>query len=112
MNERQDIDIKIGEAWKAHYDGQQQVAIERFEELLQEVPEHIDAHWGLGLSYRNAGDKARALEAFRRVKELIAAQLELEAGEPGRYFMLNRMATQQIDQIEAFLRQNSDARGE
>lgn len=104
MDQKQDIDTKIGNAWKAHYDGQNDVAVERFLQLLNEVPDHIDAFWGLGLSYRNLGDQRQALEAFQRVKQLVTMQLETETGQLGRYFMLNRMVDQQIEQMDEFLK--------
>lgn len=100
----QDIDAKIGEAWKAHYEGKDEVAIERFRQIVDEAPDNIDAFWGLGLSYRDAGNKTGAVEAFQRVKAMVTAMLETETGELGRYFMLNRMVDQQLHQMEEFLR--------
>ena len=48
MNEK-DLDVKIGVAWQAHYDGQHDAAVEQFAQIVAEVPDHIDANWGLGL---------------------------------------------------------------
>ncbi len=93
---QQDIDAKIGEAWRAHYSGQDQVAIEKFLQLVTEAPDNIDVYWGLGLSYKDAGDKANAAEAFQKVKSLVTTLLATEAGQLGRYFMLNRMVDQQL----------------
>ncbi len=100
----QDIDARIGEAWKAHYEGKEDVAIEHFRRIVDEAPDNIDALWGLGLSYRDAGDKASAVEAFNRVKVMVSAMLDNETGELGRYFMLNRMVHQQLEQMEEFRR--------
>lgn len=102
MNQQQSLDEKIGEAWKAHYAGQDTAAIEQFKRLVEEAPDNIDALWGLGLSYRNAGNKTSAVEIFQKVKQLVAAQLAMESGQPERYVMLNRMVDQQLAQIGDF----------
>jgi len=103
MNNQQDMDAKIGQAWKAHYDGDDASAVEMFLQLVEEDPNNIDALWGLGLSYRDLDDLENAVQAFQRVKELVTRLLETEAGELGRYFMLNRMVDQQLQQIGDFL---------
>ena len=100
MNQN-DIDAQIGEAWQAHYNGQHEVALEKFKQLVAEMPDHIDANWGLGLSYRRAGDRQNALAVFNKVKELVTAELEADPEEYERFFMLKRMVSQQIEQISA-----------
>jgi hypothetical protein len=102
----QDIDVRIGEAWQLHYDGNDAAAVEKFLVLVDEVPDNIDAHWGLGLSYRDSGNKSRAKETFRKVKQLLTMIIEGEDGERGRYLMLARMVDQQIEQMEDFLDTN------
>lgn len=102
MSEK-DLDARIGEAWKAHYAGDNYAAVDQFKRLTEEAPDHIDAHWGLGLSYRNAGEKEKALAAFERAKALIDAEIAAHPGERGRLFMLQRMVTQQIEQVADFL---------
>jgi Flp pilus assembly protein TadD len=103
MSQQQSLDEKIGEAWKTHYAGQDAAAIEQFKRLVEEAPDNIDAHWGLGLSYRNVGNKTNAVEVFQKVKQLITANLETNTGEFERYVMLNRMVDQQLAQIGEFL---------
>lgn len=103
MSQQQSLDEKIGEAWKAHYAGQDAAAIEQFKRLVAEAPDNIDAHWGLGLSYRNAGNKTSAIEEFQKIKQLVKDQLERESAQPERFVMLNRMAEQQLTQIGEFL---------
>jgi lipopolysaccharide biosynthesis regulator YciM len=98
MNQ-QDLDSKIGEAWKAHYAGHDQTAVDQFLALVEEAPDNIDAHWGLGLSYRDLGDKDKAIQTFQKVKSLVSQKLETESGQLGRYFMLNRMADQQLERM-------------
>ena len=100
---QQDIGAKIGEAWRAHYQGQDQAAITRFLQLVTEAPDNIDVYWGLGLSYKDAGDKTNAVQVFQKVKSLVTTLLESEAGQFERYFMLNRMVDQQIQQMNDFL---------
>jgi hypothetical protein len=102
---QKDLEIKIGEAWKSHYGGKNQDAVDKFLQLANEAPANVDIYWGLGLSYRNLHRAEQALEAFRKVKSLVTDLIENESGELGRYFMLNRMVDQQIHQMEAFLKQ-------
>lgn len=100
-----DIDAKIGEAWKAHYAGQDEEALRQFEALVEQYPDHIDALWGLGLAYRDAHKHEDATRIFKKIRDLIAQLIADEEmhGQPGRYFMLNRMVSQQIEQIDRFL---------
>jgi cytochrome c-type biogenesis protein CcmH/NrfG len=102
MSER-DLDERIGEAWKAHYDGNQQAAIEQFKAIVSEAPENIDANWGLALSYRNAGDRAQAVEVFKKVRDLLTVKLDAKPDDYERFFMLRRMVTQQIEQMGEFI---------
>lgn len=98
-----EINARIGVAWRAHYTGQHQTAIEQFSQILTEVPDHIDAYWGLGLSYRRAGDREKARQAFEKVAELVAQAMQNASEDRERYFMLQRMARQQIEQIADFI---------
>ncbi len=72
-------------------------------QLVNQVPDHIDANWGLGLSYRKAGDKANALQVFQKVRDLVTQKLEANPDDYERFFMLKRMVTQQIEQMNDFL---------
>lgn len=98
--DQKEINSKIGAAWKAHREGNNQTAVDMFLHLVEEAPDHIDVYWGLGLSYRDLGDKVQAVEAFKKVKDLVTIQLESESGQLGRYFMLNRMVDQQLSQLD------------
>jgi tetratricopeptide (TPR) repeat protein len=102
MNE-QELKTRINEAWKAHYAGQHDVAIERFKQIVTEVPDHIDAYWGLGLAYRTQGQRDNALQIFRKVKDLLATKVDAESDDRGRYVMLSRMVSQQIEQMADFI---------
>jgi Flp pilus assembly protein TadD len=101
--DQNDFDAKISAAWKAHYNGQHEQAIEQFRKLVDQAPDHIDANWGLGLSYRKAGDKTAALQVFQKVRDLVNQKLEADPEEYERFFMLKRMITQQIEQINEFI---------
>ena len=101
MNQ-QDFDARIGVAWEALQAGDHQAAIAEFEQLVAENPEHIDAQWGLGLAYRHAGDFANARRAFEKVKALVEAEITQHPQEHGRWFILNRMVQQQIEQLSDF----------
>lgn len=94
---------KIGAAWKAHYEGENDIAIDQFSSLAEQHPENVDVLWGLGLSYRKAGDHANALKTFEKIDQLVTSFLENDPDEYERYFMLARMAKQQIKHINEFL---------
>lgn len=101
--DQNDFDLEISEAWKAHYNGQHEQAIEAFEQLVGRAPDHIDANWGLGLSYRKAGDKANALRIFQKVRDLVVHELDANPESYERFVMLKRMVSQQIEQINDFI---------
>ena len=64
-------------------------ALESLDEVVREDPANVEAHYELGLLYKQVGQPARAHAAFRRVIELkpehreAAAELGLEPGPPG-----------------------------
>lgn len=103
MSERE-RDERTGEAWKAHYAGNQQLAIDQFLVIVREAPEDIDANWGLALSYRDAGQRDKAVEIFTTVRDLVTRQLEASPDDYERFFMLKRMVNQQIEQMGQFIR--------
>ncbi len=94
---------RIGQAWKAHYSGAHEAAIKQFAQILAEVPDNIDANWGIALSYRKAGDKDKSLQAFKTVADLIAKAVETDSEDKERFFMLQRMVKQQIEQMADFI---------
>lgn len=98
MNQ-QDVDARVGTAWAALEAGDYQTAIAEFEQLVAEYPDHIDAQWGLGLAYRRTGNLGTALRAFKRVKAMVETELAEHPKEHGRWFILNRMVQQQIEQL-------------
>jgi len=53
-------------------------------EVLQEDPDNVEAHWHLGLFSIQSGQYEKALERFKKVKELD------EAGFPDVWFYLGR----------------------
>jgi Flp pilus assembly protein TadD len=98
-----DFENKISMAWKAHYNGQHEQAIDSFKQLVSLAPDDVDANWGLGLSYRKAGDKANALQVFQKVRELLVQQMDVKSDDYERLFMLKRMVAQQIEQMSDFI---------
>jgi Tfp pilus assembly protein PilF len=99
-----DLDARIGEAWNAHYQGQDEVAVQQFTEILNQEPANIDAYWGLGLAYRGLEQNEKAREIFLKVKQLIQDEVDRENNTtPGRFYMLNRMVDQQLARLEDFL---------
>jgi thioredoxin-like negative regulator of GroEL len=99
MMNQKEINEKIGEAWKAHYQGRDQDAITQFLQLTEQSPDNIDAHWGLALAYRDVGQTERAVSIFQKVQELVAVRLESEPEDYERYFMLTRMVKQQLERM-------------
>lgn len=97
--DQQELNAKIGVAWKAHYKGDQQAAIQQFAQLAAQAPNEIDVHWGLGLAYRKAGDPQKALASFLQAKNLIDEASRENPEERGRLFILNRMVSQHIEQL-------------
>ena len=102
MSDRE-FEKKIGEAWRLHYNGEYALAIEQFSKLVEQMSDNIDALWGLGLACRASGDRDRALELFRRAKDLVAAQFAEHPEEYGRLHLLNRMIQQQVDLNSDFI---------
>ncbi len=98
-----EINARIGQAWKMHYTGKNDAAIEQFERILAEAADPIDAYWGIALSYRKAGNKEKSLEAFQQAADLIAIAAQTDAEHKERYFMLQRMVKQQIEQMADFI---------
>jgi Flp pilus assembly protein TadD len=95
-----DIDVLIGQAWSQHHHGQNEAAIQAFRQIVERWPEHIDAHYGLSLSLKAAGQKQEAAENFRKARTLVEAALATQDEDNARYQMLARM----IDQHLATLR--------
>lgn len=104
MDQQQEMDARIRDAWKERNEGRFQEAIQKFLEVTSEAPDNIDAQWGLGLAYRGAQDAQSAVQAFQIVLDLISTQLQNESEQVERYVMLKRMADQQIKYMGEFLR--------
>jgi len=74
-----------------------------FQQILVNAPDHVDANWGLALSYRKVGDRDRALSVFEKVRELVQTRLTTDSEDRARFVMLARMVAQQIEQMSAFI---------
>lgn len=91
-----EYDGRVGQAWSLNYRGQYDAAITKFLALLEEWPDHLDANFGLALCYKNAGQKEKASEAFRKAKALVEAELGRATGDTSRFQMLLRMVDQHL----------------
>ncbi len=99
-----DLDARIGAAWSAHYNGQDDAAVQKFTEIVQGNPASIDANWGLGLAYRGLNQNEQAREVFLKVRQLIEKErVNEDVASPGRFFMLSRMVEQQLDYLDQFI---------
>lgn len=107
------VEERIGEAWKQHRMGNNPAAIEIFEEILKNRPDHLDALYGLGLSRRANGETAWAVEAFKKALMLATEALNteekkapmsgnnLETYDDDRYMMLSRMIKQRLAELDS-----------
>lgn len=103
MTQKDELGAKIGQAWRAHYGGQNDAALKDFLQLAEQYPDHVDVLWGLGLTYRKIGDLDNALQAFQKVRELVDLEVDPTSENYERFFMLKRMVAQQIAQVDQFL---------
>jgi len=106
---------RIGEAWRLHRSGNNQGAIEMFEDVLAKTPKNLDALYGLGLARRANGNNKGAIEAFHaaleRAQEGLAAidtasvvdghhgTNDLDTYEDDRFLMLQRMINQRLAEL-------------
>ncbi|MBI5927848.1 MAG: tetratricopeptide repeat protein [Chloroflexi bacterium] len=91
------IKKQIGDAWRAHRQGQHDTALNIFRQVLKQEADNVDALYGLGLVQKTSGDNTHARETFSRLQDLLKElQAQEDAGSPGRYFMLNNMVRQQL----------------
>ena len=97
-----ELDKLVGGAWKAHRQGFQEKAIEQYEAVLAQNPQHFDALYGLGLAYKASGNVARAQAIFSQLHEALTglSSEENSSGHPGQYFMLANMVRQQLKTLQ------------
>ncbi len=94
------IKKQIGDAWRAHRQGQHETALNIFRQVLNQETDNVDALYGLGLVQKTSGDNPHARETFLKLQDLLKElQSHEDAGSPGRYYMLNNMVRQQLRQL-------------
>ena len=86
----------LGQAWRSHVTGRNEVALDEFEKIASASPEDMDALYGLGLAQRGAGKTDEAIATFQRIMELLAQQTTDDEDERNRLEMLRRMVHQQL----------------
>lgn len=111
-----DLDVRVGEAWQMHRKGDNNAALSIYKEVLSSDPNHVDAHYGLGLVQRSVGNTSDAIVSFQRALALCHEQLEqmgikrredksiihkndLSTDEDDRYNMLIRMIEQRLHEL-------------
>jgi tetratricopeptide (TPR) repeat protein len=92
--------VQLGRAWALHREGRNELAIDEFNQLLREAPNHIDALYGLALAQRSAHLNEAAKQAFERCLALVNQALEQNPGED-RYEMLQRFIHQRLAELGA-----------
>ena len=90
----------LGQAWRSHVVGQDDIAIQEFKRIATESPDDIDVLYGLALAQKGAGQKEEALANFKRVLELLGDASGKSAEDAARTQMLSRMVAQQISILE------------
>ncbi len=91
-----EFDGRVGKAMDQHIRRQYDQAIEMYRQLLDEWPDHLDANYGLALSYRGAGRNAEAIDGFKKTRAFVEAEMGKATGETARFQMLLRMIDQQL----------------
>jgi Flp pilus assembly protein TadD len=98
-----ETDVAVGQAWSLHYHGEHGNAVQMFQQLVTNNPEHIDANFGYALSLKGAGKREQAAEAFRKTKALIDQELPKDAvvtEDNQRMLMLKRICDQHISTLQ------------
>ena len=101
LNQRpvSDVDTQVGQAWSQHFHGQNDEAIKSFQQILEKWPEHVDANFGLALTFKTAGQKQQAGDAFRKTKGLVESALKNQGEDNVRYQMLTRIIDQHLSTL-------------
>jgi tetratricopeptide (TPR) repeat protein len=95
-----DYAVQLGRAWALHREGRNELAIDEFNQLLREAPNHIDALYGLALAQRGTHMHDAARQTFERCLTLVNEALEQHPGED-RYEMLQRLIQQRLAELAA-----------
>ena len=106
---------RIGEAWHHHRMGENSEAVRKFQEILKNTPNNVDAYYGMGLAHKADGNLNAAKEAFEKAKELADNAYgavrttsdaeghhgtnDLDITEDDRFMMLSRMLKQRIAEV-------------
>lgn len=96
---KEDYAELLGNAWAQHRLGNQDAAIQGFQQILKSAPNQIDALFGLGLAQRNAGQREAAAATFKKCAEQIDNVL-VENPHEDRYEMLKRMVNQRLHEMD------------
>lgn len=95
-----EFDGRVGQAWSLHIRKRYDEAIQSYRDLLKEWPDHIDALFGLGLTYKMSGQKERAVEYFTKARQNTEAELSKAPAEPARFHMLLRIIDQHLSSLK------------
>ena len=95
---KNDYAVQLGRAWALHREGRNELAIDEYNQLLRETPDHIDALYGLALAQRSAQLIDDARQTFERCLTLVNEALDQNPGED-RYEMMQRLIQQRLAEI-------------
>jgi tetratricopeptide (TPR) repeat protein len=88
---------EVSAAWQLHLASKNEQALARFDEVLRQDPDHMDALYGKGLALKKLGRKDKAVAAFQRVLDLLDT---IRADMPGRSSMLERLSKRHIQWLQ------------
>lgn len=95
-----DFSLPLGIAWANHRENNNSAAISGFQDILRQMPENLDALYGLGLALRSNNQRQDAVSRFQNLLVLVNQALDANPGED-RYEMLQRMTTQRLTELGA-----------
>jgi Tfp pilus assembly protein PilF len=91
---------QVGDAWDLHRRGNHSEALTAFQRVVEAAPNHIDAHFGLGLTQRALGENSAAATTFQNALRL--AEAEKAADDGSRFDRLSitvRMLKQRLAEV-------------
>ena len=106
------VNSLVTQAWNHHREGRASAAVTEFEKIVQQTPQDVDAHYGLGLAQKAAGQTAAAINTFKRTLEIISENQKKEDAqrnqdedyvktpEDDRLMMLQRMVSQRLAETQ------------
>lgn len=94
-----EADRAAADAWKYHRSGDHDMAIMRFNEVVQQYPQDIDVLYGLAQAQHAAGDYLGAKATFMKLQTILQGKLSTSDEDDVRVRMVYRMVKQQLERL-------------